>query len=628
MRREPAAANAAALALLALFALAQVTNYLEYHANRWYHFEEYQFFEAAREVAATGVPRLTTFPNSTAGLDVFLWSHDFTPYLYALLVRAFDVEIQQMQVVWFAELLALLAVTLLALRRQLPAAAVAPALAMVLFEPAFNPCYLTLKINRWPMIFGLLAFLCFLPAVSAPRRAARLALCGALGLLCGLAALSFVVIGGAVAAGFALALLAELRVRREGARAGLLALGAFAAGALLPMAIFAAYLLSHLDTASLGQVYTTVTRYAGEVVREPGSLRDLSWVAYFYASLVVSPYSVSLVPIGIAALVANTLARDALGAEERRLVRVTASLTLAWLALATAVPTHFRSLRMTWMMPFYVVQIAVALRHRRESGRVFPGLVGFAACVLGAQLLYHGLGKPGGAAGMGAAAAAGLLAGGAAVVALRATSPLARAAREACVRRAAPITAAAAAILVLPTVTGLYSHPLIRGYANEVRENLASLPGAAPEPLVRRLAPAVREVARAELAPGDTVLTNAPMREFFGEDVERWEIFFYRGLFGGASREPADKLFLFAEPRPSMLAQPYEGVGDGSRIDYRGFVYRIDRHVDLEGGVELFVGSPAASDDGAQPILPADHVPRHQVERYLDWRAARGLPVR
>jgi hypothetical protein len=635
--------NGAAVALLALFLVTQVSTSLYDYATRWYQTDEYQFLDVAREVASGRIAHLAMYPNSSAGLDLVYWDFFLQPHIYAIYVSLFDIQIHEMQLAWLCELALALLLIFLALKRQVPLRYVLPLMAVIVFDGVFNIEFVGARFQRQPLILGMASFLCFLPAVSAERRAVRAASAYALGVFGALAPLSFIATGTPIAVGFGLAFLVECWARREARHSTLISVGYYALGALTPLAGVAFNLAAHLDAEAIARIGAALQGYASVVVNQPAeavgghesliaeqrsSFRGASLVGYFFASLILPIDAPALVPIGIAAVASNALRWDDLDARERQILRLTAVLLGTWLLLALIVPTHFVAPRMSWMLPLFAPQLLIALRRRRDRSPVFACFIAVSLPIVVAQLLFHGLGQPGGAYGMAAFAGAALATGGATACGMWLGFDPTAALRSSIERRAVGIVLVLLALLVLPGITGIATGTRIQGAVKELRRNGSLLwrQGLA-DPLAERLAEAVRRVARTELSRGDRVLTNAPMSEFFGEGIRRQDIFTYRGLFGGATRAPADRVFLFASQSAETPVPGYGRVEVGQSIYYRGFAYSIEHREQPEPGIDLFVGEPDPDARFEDLVYPSAHVPQEAVEGYLRWRSENGLPI-
>jgi hypothetical protein len=147
------------------------------------------------------------------------------------------------------------------------------------------------------------------------------------------------------------------------------------------------------------------------------------------------------------------------------------------------------------------------------------------------------------------------------------------------------------------------------------------------EPVVKALSKKILFIAENELGQGDTVLSNMPMKEFFPHGVKRQCIYFYRGLFGGATKEPADKVFLIGKG-PGISIKNYKGVKVGGKIYYRGFVYYIEKYVELLRGFYLLIGHPSDFNNNDEVIYPTEYVSKDEIDRYINWRVSNGLTVR
>jgi hypothetical protein len=336
--------------------------------------------------------------------------------------------------------------------------------------------------------------------------------------------------------------------------------------------------------------------------------------------------------VGIAATGLNLAHYRRLGPHERFLTRSTAILTGTWLVCALIAPTHIYASRMMWLLPFHLLAIVLAFRSRSEHPVDFLCFAVASALLLITQGAYHALGQPGGvySPAFAAPGALALLLAVPAIVALRQRPDLQQRVGG-WIDRHAALALAALLVVVLAKMLLVYGKlwaealpPLVRG---EYRE-----------PIVATLAREIREIAARDLAPGDWVLSNASVREFFPDGVQRQEMFNFRRTredagIGGAREVPARKAFLLypdvPPPYPTELSGYGTGIGPGRSFYYGGFVYRLGPRIDVAPGFVLLIGTPVADEEATQDLAyPADAIPRNEIIDYLRWRKEVGLPVR
>jgi hypothetical protein len=617
--------------LLAAFVASEILATIHDYFTEWYFTDAYWIQDSAEEIARTGINRIRFLPNSSYGIDILLWTHHLPSYLYALAVALLDARIYDLTVIRAFELLLTLIVVAVVFARFLPVRHSLALTALVFLEPHFRRNFVDEDFQRWTLVFGLLSFLCLIPAEglrTARRQRSLDYLCGFLGVL---APLCFVSLGVPVFAGLTGVFLAEVFTSREAAGSRATRLCAFALGGATPLIGLASYLLVAPGIEDLRLLWVCIMQYAPQVTTGASAHRGWLAVGYFFASLLVARWGVTLLPVGIAATGLSLLGFRQLPPIERFLTRTTAILTGTWIGLAAIVPTHFYASRMMWLLPFHLLQIVIVVRLRKTRPVAFHCFVATSAILLLVQGAYQALGHPGGVytAAFAIPGMLALLLSAAAVYALRSRVELQRRFADWLDRFAAWGVAGLLALLIAQTV--VFYADLWR------RVTPALLRGEYREPIVRTLAREILAVAEKELKPGDWVLSNASVREFFPEGVERQEMFVFRRTkgdagIGGARLVPADKAFLLVPEAPAPYPTELHHYGDqlalGRSFYYAGFVYELGRRVKLIPGFELLIGRPVPAGDAEDVIYPRSYIPEAEINAYLRWRQQVGLPVR
>jgi hypothetical protein len=616
--------------LLAGFVASELLATIYDYFTEWYYSDSYWIQEAAQEIAQTGINRIRFLPNSSYGIDILLWTHHLPSYLYALPVALLDTRIYDLTLIRGLELLLTLITVVVVLARFLRFRYALALAAVVFLEPQFQRTFVEETFLRWSLIFGLLSFLCLIPA-EQPRSAWLQRgldyLCGFAGVL---APLCFVSLGIPTFAALAIAFLTEIFVSPGAAAIRAARLFAFALGVATPLVALASYLLVAPGIEDLRHLWVCMTQYAPQVTVGASSHRGLLDTGYFLATLVVSRWGVTLLPVGIAATGLNLLGFRRLEPVERFLTRTTAIFTGTWIALALIVPSHFYASRMIWLLPFLLLQIVIAARPRNRSVYFFY-FAAASAILLVVQAAYHALGRPGGVytPSFAIPGLLGLLLSAAAIYALRSRADLQRRFADR-VGRWGHWGLAGLLALVLGQAVFSYGDLWWRAVPPLLR-------GEHREPIVRTLAREIHRIAAQELKPGDWVLSNASVREFFPDGVERQEMFVFRRTvgdagIGGARRAPADRAFLLVPdgppPYPTDLVHYGDELSLGRSFYYGGFVYALGRRVELVPGFALLIGTPVAPEVSNDVIYPNGFIPRAEVDAYLGWREKAGLPVR
>jgi hypothetical protein len=420
-------------------------------------------------------------------------------------------------------------------------------------------------------------------------------------------------------------------VSREAAGSRAARLAAFALGGATPLLVLASYLLVAPGIEDLRHLWMCMTQYAPQVTVGVSSHRGWLDVGYFFATLLTSRWGVTLLPVGIAATGLNLLGFRRLGSVERFLTRTTGIFVGTWIALAAIVPSHFYAARMIWFLPFLLLQIVIAVRSRKTHPVDFHCFVATSAVLLLVQGGYHALGRPGGdyTASFAIPGALALLLSAGAIYALRSRVDLHRRFANG-VGRLGLWGLAGLLALVLAQTMVVYADLWWRAAPALMR-------GDYREPIVRTLAREIRRVAAQELKPGDWVLSNASVREFFPDGVERQEMVVFRRTvgdagIGGARLVPAARAFLVVPAGPAPYPTELHHFGSelalGRSFYYAGFVYELRRRVELVPGFGLLIGTPVAASDAKDVIRPSSSIPETEIDAYLRWREQAGLPVR
>ena len=587
--------------------------------NLFLGFDEYQYFEAANELIFSGISRLSYLPNSSVSFDIVDWGHLFTAYLYAVAIKLFDIQFYDLAVIHYIEFVFLILVLFKLFCRFMSRSHAFMFTCLLIYEPMFNRFYVDGTWYRWSFIFAILSILCFLNVIDNKGRMKVLTFSYLAGFFACMAPFSFASQGVPIFIGLALAFLSENIIFRQNSKMKLRITFLFILGILTPMILFGVNILSKLDKESIYNAYYTIAFY-GDTTANKLNTHLLYKAGYFIATLIVSPYAIfNFLPVGIAAMVINVCQLKHLRDAERNLLRVTIVFTGVWIILAMFMSTHMYSGRMIWIMPFYFLQIIITVRLKSASPSSYYSLIAISMILAFVQGLYYLLDKPGGNYGIGCAAVVTLMIALVTILVLRV-----------CLKYSKLLVANLNRIdhVMLYSIVVILLIPVFLNVNKQLFHNINYyLSEDQKKPVLQRLSKEVRKISEQELKPGDRVLTNAPMREFFQKGVKRQCIFFYRGLFSGATEEPADKVFLIGTS-PDTNISDYRDVKVGKNIYYRGFDYHIEKRVELLSDYYLLIGGPFDVSSKEKVIYPTEYVSKKEVDHYLNWRDSEGLSVR
>ena len=592
--------------------------YLGYMTAFW-GFDGYQFLEAARELALSGISRLSYLPNSSAGLDIVYWSHHFPSYLYSILVYFFDIQFNELQIVHYIEFLLLVWLLFYVMSRFALRSHALVLTCLILYDHIFRIIFIDKVYMRWAFIFAMLAFLCLWRVILArEKQKAKPMQAYLTGFFAAMSPISFVSLGLPVTLAISLAFIIENFYYQKTRQSKLTHFFSFIIGGLTPPIIFFLFILANMGVGGLYDTYDAISRYGDIATSAPDSLRTILKIGFFLATIVIPRYGLSLMPIGIMATILNAYRWNHLSQLEKSLVWITIVFTATWMACAMFISTHFYSARMIWILPLYVLQILIAWRLKKINMTLHYWLLASGMILILTQALYHSLGKPGGQYGLGIAAFVALAGIFLVIWLLRSYAENRERFKWQTDKMESFALLAIVVMLVVPKI--LYDG---RNLSDNINFFLQE-PVFGKEPLAPRLSRDVKKVASQELKTGDRVLTNAPVKEFFADGVERQAIYFYRGLFGGATREPADKMFLIAQGDSQRISD-YNRVQVGDNVYYRGFTYYLEKRVELVEGYYLLIGPPIQLDNTAEIVYPNAYIPKQEVEQFLESLEFRDL---
>ena len=628
---RPVLVGVLALALLGLEIVSEAASALRRYFTVSFDLDAYQFLEAARSISESGLGLVSYFPHSTVAIDVIYLTHHFPPYLHAVWVKLFDFQVNQFPIILYGELLLALAVTGFAITRIVRLALPSPKAYLILltisiaaYEPLAHIFFFGGKAYlRWSFIFGTLAVIFLLLLVTSRNGKRRHLLSFLTGLFAGMSPIAFLSLGIPIAGGVFVAFFIENIARlRAGSTTNLISTSApFLAGLLAPIVAFGTYALIELDTEGVLGTYRTIGFYGQSLVADGNLARSVLKIGYFFSTIIVSPFGPSLLPLGILATAINAYQWKTLSSQQKVLVRVTLVLTATWLFLALLASTHFYAARMIWALPLYLGQIAILIHHRKTNPTYYYLFIVSSVIIVVIQFLHHSLIADYSNYYYGASAFL------AAAVAL-ASAILLKPILSNHGRVLATLHRHHTKIVLL--TLAIVGAPVLLGFSRSLPQDARTIYGRATSSTESPVDEFMRNsqvVTRAEINPGETVLSNWPLKELFPDDVNRQAIFFYRGLYSGATTAPADSVFLFGSDRQTDI-DGYRNIRVGKVIYYRGFFYSIERQVGLAPGYFAFVGSPTPRVVELDAIYPDSYVPEEEITTYLNWRKSKGLMVK
>jgi len=381
--------------LIVLAVLGTVLSLLKRNVTALIDIDANQLFEAGRELAITGLPRLDYFPASATGLDVLFWSHHFPAYVYAMLFKVVDLNIYNFNYVIVAELL----MTLLSVYWLIRVAIdhfnpdfkpyILYIYGLVVLEPLYSLFFIGAKqYLRWSLIFATLALVCLIKWFNRSER--RLVWAGLAGFFAAMSPISFISLGVPIMAGVVIAFLTEIMILYVENRIKLVRqeIAVFMVGMVIPVVVFGGYVSSILGGWGLFGLGRSLSFYA--TLTSLGSAgRYIFEMGYFMSSLVISPHAQTLLTISMMAIFLNVIHWRILTKGQRRLIRITIIFTVTWLFFALINSSHFYASRMVWLMPLYILCIGLFLSLRTYKRYTLEIFLLSSSTIVLVQLIYR-----------------------------------------------------------------------------------------------------------------------------------------------------------------------------------------------------------------------------------------------
>jgi len=624
-----------ALGLLAILAALGTT--IIHLTESPFDFDRYQFFQIATAIIEDGRPYLKYTPNSSVGIDIFFWTHQIPPMLYAGLMKWLGIEYRHLSIAYTVEVALIVALLVACFRQHVSSKWFLIALAATLLEPTFYLYAFVKADHRWPIIFALASLVLFRSVVLNMHqrvRVGRLFLAGACASAVPLAFASWglvVWLGLVVLFGFVCATKTEIRTK--GAIVFLMS------GLLTPFLAAGATVLSVLDWRESEALILLVLEYGASVTSFSVKQKVLQ-VGYFLATLVVSakgvnlnfwPTGTGLVAVGCAAAWLNFTSRKLFPERERYLILESNILIGTWILLGMVSSTHIYPARLSWLMPLLILQIVFAFKWRKILGRKFHWWVVFSLANILVVFTFHFLGQPiePVSIGYGVVAAVALIAPGLVLLSTKLFRKTAEpnhstmdASCDGTSQTQQWLVIAMAVFVFFPvaldqaqSVTRLMSESRI---VEKRRDEL--------EYIKKELIPFIEH----KKIDQSVILTNWPLQEIFGQDAHLQSVFFYRGLYGGVMEAPATLAVIFVDSR-SRRVSGYGTLVEGDVFRYRQFDYRLTTSVPLTESYYALVGTPIDSTGvgTAEVKIPVkEDVGMDSIAQYFSWREEKGIALR
>ena len=610
LRRQWPNALLAALALGVLAVISDVLTLLSRYVSAAIDGDTRIMYEAGSTVTTVGVPRLEAFVNSPQGSDILFWTHQLSSYVYGLFISWLELDIYSFNLLVVAQYLLVVAATIgamwyLTAWLKLSRWWTLLLIPGVMYAPLFNILFLAQKMYLAPSYLLGLAGLILLLHYYDTKQAFWPAVLS--GLVAAMALHSFVSIGLPIMAGVLISWVGVLWWQRRAGLPVVHLIGALLVGWLLPQLLLAGYALITVPIASLRALWIAGFSYVDLIVAGGAQQPYVLELGYALASMIVPPQGFSLLPIGLALLVAAWLIRAELDQRVRYFVGVVGLATLSGLALMVLIPSHVTSQSLVWLLPMQLMLLPVIITNGKKQ---LAWLAGITVAVVAGQSVYRWWLDSYGVIMIAVAAALSLLIG------LLLTSFIIK---YGWLNKL--MLAAGTLAIVLVFGISLQAHLLgLRSNAT----NLIHYYLSGREWPAQHFSEVAAELIRQRVRPGQQVLTNEPISDFFPAGTNLQALYHYRGLMGGARRRPADVAIVFGQ-QGAIRNGDYQNLAVGVQFYFRGFVYEINERLELPAQRMLFIAEPVET-PGTTVEYPRRYVPAAEVEQYLDWREQLGLP--
>jgi len=568
-----------------------------------FDFDRYQVFEATTSLLNQGFPSLSYLPNSSAGLDILYWSHLLLPFIYSIPVKLFTLSYPQLELFRFIEIPLLTFLLFKCLRRFLPFKLALIFTAIAAFDSAF--LFISTKniLHRWSLIF---AYLSFLATTYEAKNNSKIKypLAGAFSAL---SALAFFSIGLPIfIANTAYYCITYCPKSSADKKQNWSTLINYLTGSALVGALCLTYLLGSLGWNNLLHLLNSISSY-GVSLNSSGISAKIFDCLNFLLALTFGHTGPSILPVGLLSLLFNWQNFKNYNSDEKFITKYCTITAVTWIGLALLAATHFYAARMSWILPFSLLSISIAIQHRHLNYQFFNALVlnglfigiiqllnsspthllkdAFWAQIICLMILCFSV--------------------------LRAIFVYRKSTAKPIGSNSPRITECIVLIVLINCAISFKERlTIVQQYKNLISTTSQQTTD------FQRFSKSVKSLLAQKLHPNDLLLTNFPASEFVSSEVRRQIIFFYRGLFSGATKEPAALLALFHSADAETI-NGYSALDLDSVVYYRGHCYKVNETYPLPSNLKVFLGQPTDCAPAAEVKYSKFEVAKEQLTKYL-----------
>ena len=564
--------------------------------------DKYQFVEATREFYLNGFPKITYWPNSNAGLDIFYWTHFLQPLIYTFFSSLHKFNYSNFEILKLFELFLVFFSVFFFIKKIFPKKIIFLVFLLITLDSIFNTIFFTIQYQRLviPVTFCALTILFFL--VSKREKNNFYFYIFLYGLLTSLNPLIFVSIGIPIFLSLLFCFFYFLFIKWKELKSRYFYILIFSFSLLLPYLIFYYFFSKEFHLFNFFESFVSGKNYFLDSFFTV-FIHKINQLGYFFSTILISPYGISLMPIGILANILNLFLYKKFD-YNRRIILISSILILTWFLCAFLSTSHFYAGRLIWILPLLIFQIFIFLNNCKNEKNLISIFFQVSFIILFFQIIYH------------------LSFGG--------INPHA-------LFFFIVFLVISIMFLVLCRKKNIFFHkfffnlninkssfiifliiitPQLFQYINVTFKNLNNLilnkNFGFKETKFDKYTNLSKEFFSRSLNNDILVLTNYPMKELFPDTIKIQSIQKYRGLLGGALSFPADKIILF-----NYNFQTIYNDMKTFNVYYRGYKYEINERKNLGENFKVHIGDPTNNNTSSIVDVNLDTISKEEYINFM-----------
>ena len=599
--------------IISVSILGTISTFVLSFINLSFDLDMYQIIAAANEVSDKKLGGVSFFPNSSLGIDILFWPYIFPSLLYSFFTNIFSNLYQFYFLITFEYLISICLLLLISFkllklfRWSNSKKIIIIFFSLVFLSPLFNQYFIGGKSTyRWCFIFTLISINFLINILLKKENSNKNNF--ACGLFSSLAPLSFVSMGLPIFVGIQLNILIHtFFTNKSSIKKKITNYIYFILGTIIPLIFITIYIKNNGNKEEIQNLIKLVFSYGREV--SPFSLSNfIIKYGYFTSSLFITSYAkVSFLPIFILSLIIHLFYFKNLPEHIKTFTRLLSVFFISWLIIAIPFSSHLYAPRISIINPLFICLFInlFFINSKNNFGLIF--FIYFSIFIYICQIISVELINN--YSLLAISVPAGLIIF--IIFLFIFFHKFLKGKKFFIKKNYLEYSFFTITILLLLKVFYLKSSS-IYNLINSTYKNYVINKIVIPDHKDYLIE--ARKKIKKYINDQDYILTNKPYKDLF-PDNKIIALFGYRTFYGGAIREPADKIFIFKNG-----GYFEKEIDQKSIVYFKGFHYKIIKKININKNDYFFYGE-STNYSGENYLRPKDfYIKKDKVDKYFEWR--------